>query len=354
MNIFISKVNFLGDAITFLPTLQGIVENIQDATLFILTTPVGRQVFEGSVSVSKFFVYDYHKFRALWRQPLELYRLASQIRQLRCELALFSFDEPSSSYLLSLLAGIERRVGFRSDIARLNFLLTERLSLPLSKNVVDINFDLIRWATGNKALLPKRVRIAYTEQEKVEVDNCLLAKGISLGSPFVVMHPFAKLPYREWAISRYLELAALLEKQLSIPVLFVSEVHRPEIGHNIRLVSGLSVKGLACLLERAIVFVGNNSGPMHLAAAMGTPTVTIQGPTAPQWDVYWKDAAHVKICSNFPSCIPCERFGHVPGRCFNKVYPHGCLKEIDVGLVFHQVSAVLHNLSETKRSLNAS
>jgi len=108
------------------------------------------------------------------------------------------------------------------------------------------------------------------------------------------------------------------------------------------------------LLQTAMVSIANNSGPMHLAAAMGTPTVTIQGPTAPQWDVYWKDAAHVKICSNFPSCIPCERFGHVPGRCFNKVYPHGCLKEIDVGLVFHQVSAVLHNLSETKRSLNAS
>jgi ADP-heptose:LPS heptosyltransferase len=348
MNIFVSKMNFLGDAVTFLPTLQGIVENIKEPRLLVLTTPVGRQVFEGTVPICKFIVLDYHEFRLLYRRPLKLYRLAAEVRQFGCELALISFDEPSSTYLLTHLAGIKRRVGFKSKIAKLNFLLTEPLPLDLSMNVVEINFQMVRWVTGIKTLLPKRVSIAYGETEKFEVDQSLLAKGISPGTPFVAIHPFAKLHYKEWEISRYLELADLIEKRLSIPVLFISEVNRPEIGEKHRLVSGLSIKALAYLLERAVLFVGNNSGPMHLAAAMGTATVVIQGPSAPQWDVYWQDTAHIKICSSFPTCIPCERIGYVPGRCLNNVYPHGCLKEISVNVVFDHVSTVLSNLSNVR------
>ncbi|HXG06063.1 MAG TPA: glycosyltransferase family 9 protein, partial [Nitrososphaera sp.] len=200
------------------------------------------------------------------------------------------------------------------------------------------------WLTGNNALAPQRVPVFYSNTERTQVDRRLLELGITLSSAFVAVHPFAKFQYREWDISRYLDLGGLIEKRLSIPVVFLSEVDDRRISDKHRLLSKLSIKALAYLLERTTLLIGNNSGPMHLAAAMGTPTVVIQGPSAPQWDVYWKDTSHVKMCSNFPPCIPCERIGHVPGRCLNEEYPRGCLQEISVDAVFDCVTAVLMNL----------
>jgi heptosyltransferase-2 len=345
MNILVSKVNFLGDAVVFLPTLYGLVENIKDCNLYVITTPIGKEVIEGAIPVEDFFIYDYTDFRKMWKNPVKLYKFVSYLKEKNFEMACFSYDEPSTSYLAVYLAGIKRRIGFDNNIAKLNFLLNERIKFEFHKNVVDINFDLVRYITGKYEIKPQRVPIKYYEKDKEKVDSILQKFGILENDKFVVIHPFAKFNYREWFLSRYFALAELIERKIYLPVIFITEKPQDIFNKNgKRSISGLTIKELAYLISRAALFIGNNSGPMHIAGVMGTPTLIIQGPSAPQWSIYW-DGIHYKVTAQLP-CVPCERIGYVPMVCYNEFYPLGCMKEISVEMVFAKVCEILQKLEK--------
>lgn len=337
LRALISKINFLGDAIVFLPTLKGLMDNIPDLEIIMLTTPIGKEVIENSVNVKKFIVVDYHRFRTLYKSPVQLLNMALEVKKLNCDIALFSYDEPSMSYIISFLAGIKRRIGFRSRISKFNFLLNEKIETDFSKNVVEINFELVKYLTGIANLRPQRVKINYSSEDILSVERYLESIGISNNDTYIVIHPFAKLKYREWGLQNYLQIADLIEKGLGIKVIIVLERKTQIIPPEYRVVYGLSIKKLAYLIEKATLFIGNNSGPMHIAGAMGTNTLTIWGPSANQWEIYWNDARHIKISYDELDCIPCEKIGFIPGSCTNQIYPNGCMREIKVELVYEIV-----------------
>ena len=343
MNILVSKMNFLGDALVFLPTLYGMVENIKGCKLYVITTPIGKEVIEGAVPVEDLFIYEYNELRNMWKNPFKLYRLLSRLKEINFETACFSYDEPSTAYLVAYLAGIRRRIGFDNNIAKLNFLLNESIKFEFDKNVVDINFDLVRYITGNNEIKPQRVPIKYREKDKEKVDSILHEIGVLRNDKFLVIHPFAKFHYREWFLSAYFTLEELIEERFSLPAIFISDKPQEIFNkYGKRLISGLSVKELAYLISRSTLFIGNNSGPMNIAGVMGTPTLIIQGPSSPHWDIYWQ-GIHYKITAQLP-CVPCERIGYVPMQCYNELYPLGCMKEISVEMVFAKVYEILQKL----------
>ncbi len=341
MKVLVNKMNFLGDAVVFLPTLNAIAEMLPDADIFLATTSVGKEIFGGRVPVSEYFVCDYHAIKKPHKHPLQFHNFLRALRRHSFDFSVFSFDEPSSIYLASYLAHVPKRIGFASKIARFNSLLTDKLTLDMSKNVTAINFELARFLSNDPSITPRRVEVYYDEGSVTRVERLLKSLGIGTRGPFVVVHPFAKYEYRQWGINNYLHVSDLIERVLNIPVVFLLEREAPEVSKRARVASGLPLKDAACLLQRACLFLGNNSGPMHLAAAMGTPTVTIHGPSSPQWEVYWRDRRHLKIVAQHLSCVPCESVAHVPTVCLNGNYHNGCMKEILVEAVFSAIKEAL-------------
>jgi ADP-heptose:LPS heptosyltransferase len=103
---------------------------------------------------------------------------------------------------------------------------------------------------------------------------------------FVALHPSSGSPRKNWPLSRFRDLALLLRGENRRLVWIEGEADRDAVGSLVRLVDApvardLSLKALAAVLSQAQGFVGNDSGVTHLAAASGTPTVALFGPTDP-------------------------------------------------------------------------
>jgi heptosyltransferase-3 len=336
------KVNYLGDAVALVPTVSSLRSLFPRSQIDIVCTPTTASIFERTVPRVRAIPISY----ASARGPSSLLRvlpMAARLAFRRYDVALLSHDEPKFSMVLAR-AMARSQIGF--DLINQNWgrrLLSRMLPCQKGRNIVDLNYDLVRYATDRPALSPTRVALAYGRDEVHAVEQKLRAVGISPDRPLIVVHPFAKLRYREWGLHKFLELARRLTEETSIPCVIIAESGAGAELEGRQAISGLSIHELAALLHRAVLFVGNNSGPMHIAAAMGTPTLTIQGPNPVEWRVFWRDAQHKRMAADYLPCVPCDRIGMSPGHCTNAAYPNGCMAEIHVDAVLSSASEMLAN-----------
>ncbi len=346
MNILLTKINFLGDAVSFLPTVEGIRRGFPDARITLICSTSTASLFAKSIPGIEIFTVDYAAIRGFSGAATWAARVTARLRGRRFGIAAHSYDEPSFSYLLSFFIRARRRVGFASGIARGAGLLTEAIPFERAKNVVDINFDLVRHLCGDAQASPSRVPVGCDEQDAETVNSMLRQVGIGDRDPFVLLHPFSKLVYKEWGAANYKSLAQTIESRTRLKTLFV--VERTGAAQVFpRGISGLTIHELASLCGRARLFIGNNSGPMHVAASVGVPALIMQGPSPPQWNVFWPDVPHAHIAATHLPCVPCESLGYIPGRCGNRTYPRGCMREITPDRV---VTEALRLLAQSERS----
>lgn len=343
MRILVSKINNLGDAVTFLPTLAAIRRNYPQADILVLCTDRTASIFEQSVpgGVRTVPVGTYQQARGL--RALSLFpRLASQLGARPFDWALLSHDEPKLAMLLAVASKAARRIGFDLINKELQGMLTNVLPASPDRNIVDLNFDLVRTLTGQCALSPQRTPIGYNRADLANV-AALLGIPQKGGTRLVVLHPFASQQSRNWPLDNYLHIARMIRTRLGLRVIFASEHEHNALAHE-DCIAGLSIHALAALFERAALFIGSNSGPMHIAAAMGTPTISFQGPSPRAWVPPWVDAPHRQLTSE-PDCAPCERLGQHFERCGNIASPSVCIRKVSPEDVFDATLDILKSES---------
>jgi len=332
ISILISKLNYLGDAATFLPTLKFLSDYFSKENITVICTPVGRQVFEGCNNNLDFVEIKrgdgHHKNIKDIFQIIKTYTF---LRNIFFSASLHSYDEPSISYLLTVMLRIQKRIGYRSLVAKAQNILTDYLPFDISRNVVDINFDLARYVSNNESIRPLRIPITHSISDYNHVMHRLAHFGLSDEIPYIIIHTGAKYQYRKWSNKNFIELSKRLEKSLRLPVIFVFEKKDEECFNHVKYIEGITVKQMACLFSMATIFIGHNSGPMHVAGAMGTPSIIIQGPSALNWDFFWTDIPYRIIKASNVDCMPCEKLiARNLGICGNNSYPMSCMKNITV------------------------
>jgi ADP-heptose:LPS heptosyltransferase len=155
------------------------------------------------------------------------------------------------------------------------------------RHEVEYNLDLIR-ALGLPVSVPEVV-LSLVASEDATVLQLLEAHGITRDRHFVVIHPWASHARKEWPLERAQALAGQITQRLGWGVAIIGgaesrgrlDAARWDAGRIVDLVGRLSLTQLAALLARARVAVSTDSGPMHLAAAVGTPTVALFGTSDP-------------------------------------------------------------------------
>jgi len=175
-------------------------------------------------------------------------------------------------------AGIPSRVGYER---KWGFLLTRKLKDTKAlgdRHEVDCNLELAG-LLGAKTL---------DKTLKIKVDNNLFKELI--GQRIVAIHAFTSDPVKQWSIERFSELARRIKRELGFKVILVGLSHRVlDAGSDIiSMINKTSLMDLAVLLKRCALLVSCDSGPMHLAAAVGTPVIALfrndlPGKTAKRW-----------------------------------------------------------------------
>ena len=307
--------NWLGDLIQAWPVVRATAEDARRPAIF-----VGPAAFEGLLRP---------------RFPSALYipwsrarRFAAvpEIRRLEAGLALLLTDSLSSA-LLAALAGVPERVGYAAEFRSL--LLTRRVprAAPSRSRPRLEEYAALARAAG-LTVEDEIPRLTATDEERERASALLESRG--LRGAYVVLAPGASYgPAKRWDAERFAALgAALRGRDGTRSVLVGAREDGEATGRVVALLgpAALDLTGstdlpaLAGVLDGAALVASNDSGVMHLAAALGRPTVAIFGSTSPIWS-----AAQAPWVRALYAAYPCS-------PCFRRTCPigYGCLRSIEV------------------------
>jgi ADP-heptose:LPS heptosyltransferase len=321
MKIVVFKLNHLGDNVVFLPAVQALRARFPESRLTILTTPQEKVLYENLTTPDELFASDKLRFDKCWRRPWELAAWLARVRSRRPDACLVSFDQANISHLLARSSGAAIRVGGNLEHIRLRHTLTHEVTMPPSGWVAEWNWAMARTlvhAAGGGELpgTPPPPDLSHLvsipPQRRVR--------------PRVVIHAGSSGEITRWPIERFAAVAAGLARDHD-----VVWVDRPETSAVI-LLAGVtsfapeSLRAFVTLLAGADFFLGNNSGPMHLANALGLRGVVVTGSTARGWDPYWFRERWTVLRHPSLPCQPCERPNKVTSVCANPAAPFACLR----------------------------
>ncbi|HXV18516.1 MAG TPA: glycosyltransferase family 9 protein, partial [Candidatus Omnitrophota bacterium] len=281
--------------------------------------------------------------------------LLGSIRFIR-ELVLRRFDiafilHPSHrAHWVPFLAGIPYRIGLNS---RDPLLLTKRVPdrrKEGSKHEADMTLDIVR-AFGVPVPSEKIFSIATSYEDEVFVSETFAKAGVAGSETIAAFHLGSSCASKRWPAERFIELGKRFLDQRGARIVVVGGTEEKELGRIFRgqvgtsvvdLTGQLSLKQLAELLRRCAVLVSNDSGPVHIAAAVNTRTLTIFGRNKSDLGpVRWRalGAGH-EVIQKDVGCAVC-----LAHRC---TIDFECLKAVSVEMVWERLGAMLPNGTEAK------
>lgn len=324
---------FLGDVVLTTPLLSVLAERY--GPVDVLTTPAAASLLETHPAVRAVIRYDKHAADKGWRG---IRRLASELRARRYS-AVYLPHRSLRSATLALLSGAGERVGFADSAAAITY--TRRVLRPREGHEVERLLALAGPAVG-----PAPVGLGLTAEDHAAADGWLAAQGVS--PRFVALAPGSIWGTKRWPY--FPQLATVLDR----PCVIVGGADDVSLADAIvaaaphRAVSAAGMLGLrasAALIQRAAVLVTNDSAPLHLATAVGTPVVALFGPTVPEFGFGPRRPGDLALGHTGLACRPCSRHG--PERC--PLGHHRCMKELAVETVAAALTAVVS--SEESRAI---
>ncbi len=292
--ILIVRLGALGDVIHALPAQQQLWRRFPGAAIHWLTEPPYREILQAVPGIRRVWVADTKGWRHRPRRLSELLRLIRGLRRERFELAI-DFQGLLKSASLARLARTGRVYGFQAERFKeqaASWLYSHTIDgeADLSCHIVDTNLRLVSLLTGSNGGSPL-IPLNIPQQAEQAVCRRLDEVGLdpqSAGDRPILINPGAGWVTKIWPARHYAGLGAGIEQQLGIPVVYT---YGPGEEHLIGQVQQAlepamvrafptSILELASLCRRSRLLVGGDTGPLHLAAALGVPTVALMGPTA--------------------------------------------------------------------------
>ena len=327
--ILLIKPSSLGDIVHALPTAAALKRCFPAAALTWLVKRQWAGVLEGSSAVHHILPVDL----SLGGWPASIQAVRAGQFDLVVDLqGLFR------SAVLGWLSGAPVRVGFANGREGSPWFYTQKVAVVDSEMHAVDRYLLVPRSLGGAPppIGTLDFPLAVDSGADKNVTEMLLSGGAIAGSPLVAINAGARWPTKQWPSSAFAEVADQLQDQ-GIRVVVIGSVVESQqastvVEHMrtsaINLVGKTSIKELIALLRRVRLLITNDSGPMHLAAALGTPVVALFGPTDPGRTGPY-GLGHRVLRSGIP-CSPC-----FSRRCVNPKTLE-CLTTISPGQVFHQ------------------
>ena len=279
-------------------------------------------------------------------QLREEWALLERLRRRNYDLVVHLTEHPRGAWLVRLLAprfSVAPRVGGAGRFWRKSF--THYFAKPANarRHTVERNLDALRRIGVYPGANERRLVLVPGTAAEARVDN-LLARHNLAPKTFIHMHPTSRWLFKCWPEERNAELIRTLLQRGERVVISAAPAAREKamVGRILAQAEGaidlagqLSLKEMAALSARAKLFVGVDSAPMHIAAAMGTPTVALFGPSGElEWGPW--QVPHRLVLSGAHPCRPCGIDGCGGGKLSE------CLATLAVERVLSAIDDLLH------------
>ena len=368
--ILVISLQGIGDLLLFTPCLPVLKRNFPNAKISMLILHYTKEIIENNPYIGNIMIYHYHPTKVNY---FEILKLLVKLRKEKFNLVICSFPTGLRSALIAYLAGIDIRCGHRyTFIKKLPFLFNMKVDIPKLKHVIDLNLDLLSALGIDITKVDKKLFIPLMPQDTNFVIKFLQRNNISNQDLLIGINPGTDVLKKEkcWPKEKFIRLIERLIRQFKAKVVLIGG--RSERSLSIEIASIfktnivdatgiMSLKQTAALIEKCNLFIGNDSGLIHISVAMNTPTIAIFGPTDPRlYKPY--GPKHVVIRKGL-ECSPCaygvcgnleliERnigFNKGTFRCEKGTFE--CIKSIEVKEVFDAARNIILNLKKHNREL---
>lgn len=349
LKVLCVRLDSIGDVLMTTPAVRALRESRKGRRITLLTSCAGAEVARLIPEVDEVIAFGAPWMKATPRgaAPAESREMVDRLESLRFDGAvIFTVysQNPLPAAHMCYLAGIPLRLAYcrENPYQLLSGWVQEPEPLQPPRHEVMRQLDLVRTigcTTGDS-----RLSLRVPEQARRSIAQVLEELGIEGETRFIVIHPGATAPSRRYPPESFAGIGECLTKDLGIRVLLtgtdselpLAEAIRDRIGSGASSLAGrLKLDELAALLSLSSLLVSNNTGPAHVAAALGTPVVSLYALTNPQhvpWGVPSRVLYHDVDCK----------------YCYKSVCPlkhHDCLRLLSPSVV---LSAVKDLLGETR------
>lgn len=320
MNILIRATNWVGDAIMALPALRAVRSRFSDAQITILARPYVAAIYKNQHVCDSLLLVD------------DQNDIVNELRAQKFDVALLLQNAFQAAWL-AWRAGIPERIGYARDGR--SFLLTKAVPVPHAGEIPAHEqyyyLELLR-RTGwlESTVAETFIKLMVSEEDRHRASEFLLSSGTNPRNLCIAIGAGASYGSAKcWPPDRFAELANRLQSQAGIDVILfgtsaesavssaiAAGMRRPPID----LTGKTSIADLPALLSQCHLFVGNDSGAMHVAAAVGLPVVAVFGPTDPLGTA--PVTPRCTIVQERPYCSPCFlRRCPTDHRCMARITP---------------------------------
>lgn len=340
MRILLIRLRQIGDVVFTTPAIRALHEHFPDAVLSYIVEPAAAPIVIHNPLIHEVIVAPR---RPGARGLLDDLALGRRLRANRFDLAIDFHGGPRAS-LLTWLSGAPRRIGYQ--IIGRSWMYTTRIARPRAlraRHSVENQWDLLA-PLGIAPPSPSRFPVEMPGDPAVAaaVADRLARAGVKTDDRLVVIHVSAGNPFRRWPAASFVELAASLaatdprrrvlvtsgpsEQGAADRVIAEARTRLgPERGHHVLSCGEFSLQELRALLERAALYIGGDSGPLHVASTTHVPIVGLFGPTLPIRSAPWRDRQWIaeSVDAGELPCRPCDQRVCAPGdfRCLTSIKP---------------------------------
>jgi heptosyltransferase-2 len=350
MRMLVVLPNWVGDLVLATPALRALRIHFADVHITGLIKSHLAEVLSGGDWMDELVHWPKSRSRDCRRQGF--LGLASELRDRQFDSAVL-LPNSFRSALLARLAGVRRRVGY--DREGRGMLLTDRL-LPHKFDGKYVPVPMIRYYNAIARYLgcrdcPTLPELTTTPEQETVAEAAIEAAGVEPDQPIVVVNPGASFgPAKRWPPERFAEVADGLAAENRAAVFIACGPKEIDVAHQ---VAGemreqawvldhpvMRLGPLKALIRRASLLISNDTGPRHFANALGTPVVTVFGPTDPQWTATGAPNEQALIVP--VDCGPCMK-----RRC---PLDHRCMTRIGSDMVLAEARALLDKRLSAKVS----
>lgn len=331
--ILVMRLRGIGDVILSLPVLENLRAAFPSARIDYLTEPPSAPLLQTHPVIHRVHVLEHKR----WQKLPRLAALRANwdfIRMLRAEkydLVIDLFGNPRTA-LLTYLTRAPLRVGYRFRVRRFAY---NRVVEPRGNELHAVEFNLDVLHTLNVPIVTRAPRLMA--QASASVEKFWQEHGLAGSERVIAFNAFGGWYTKRWPLASFAALGDRLQRELGAKVILL---WGPDEKEEVEQMAALmqtpaliapptSLNDLTALLARVHLLVANDSGPMHLAAALQTPVVAIFGPTRPHLQGPWGEG-HVVVTKEGLPCLGCNGL-----TC--KIVTHDCMQQLAVESVFEAV-----------------
>ena len=281
-NTLIIKLRYIGDVLLATPTVRAIKAAHQDVRVTMMVNRGTEDVLSGNPDMDEILVLDKGSMAAQSQ-------LVAGLRRRRFDTVIDLTDGDRSAFL-SWISGAPVRIGFNDEQRWRGHYYTQVVQpVPGIRHRIDRDLEALK-PLGIQAA-SKDPRLWLTPEEANSADQLLVQLGVQPSHMIVILQPGARYWFKAWPPDRYAELADRLTSQYGCQVLIGGSTQDVDLAEQIRQIAKSSpinaagrttIKQFAAIVKKSALFVGSDSGAMHIASAVGTPVVALFGPSNPR------------------------------------------------------------------------